>query len=306
MAERLEDYGLSKKVDQDKNTLSLIGIIGCGENGQEIAKMVSGAGFEVNFVELSDELVTKALEGIGSKLDAEINSWGMTGGEKRLILSRIKGSTNLESLKDCDLIIEAITVEDPSLKISSRNEIFRKLEDIIKPTTTIATKTSTLLISDLAINMKKPERLIGLHFIEPSPAVNVVEVVKSVKTSDKTFETISVFVKMLKKQLVLINESPGNISTRIIVPLINEACELLMEGVGSVEDIDRIMRCGFGLEIGPFQLADKIGLDRVLRWMENLYNEFGERKYKPSQLIKRLVRSNRTGKRTGEGFYKYN
>lgn len=171
--------------------------------------------------------------------------------------------------------------------------------------TVIASNAATIVISELAQVLEHPERAVGIHFLNPAQTVKIIEVEKSLRTSEEAFNQVMKFARSINKKVILVNESPGNISTRTIIPLINEACEIYMEGVASIEDIDETMRAGYGMQLGPFELADKIGLDKLAVWMENLYTEFGERKYKPSPLIKKLVRANNLGRSTGEGFYRY-
>jgi 3-hydroxybutyryl-CoA dehydrogenase len=183
--------------------------------------------------------------------------------------------------------------------------VFKKIEAVVDENTTIVSNTATLNISDISEVLEKPERAMGLHFILPIDQVKVVEVVRTVKTNEKTFDCIKKFIKMVSKEMVVVQESPGNISTRMIVPLINEACSILLEGVASVPEIDKTIKHTTGYQTGPFELADNMGLDKVLKWMDNLYNEFGEFRYKPSPIIKRMVRAGMTGRAAGEGFYVY-
>jgi 3-hydroxybutyryl-CoA dehydrogenase len=161
------------------------------------------------------------------------------------------------------------------------------------------------MISDLASVLDVKDRALGVHFLEPVEKTRIIEVMRCMRTSDKTLETFTRFARMINKRGITIHESPGNISTRILLPVFNEACEVLMEGVASVQDIDDTMKEIMGYNIGPFELADKIGLDKVLKYMDNLYAEYGERKYKASPILKRLVRANFLGKHTGKGFYNY-
>jgi len=161
------------------------------------------------------------------------------------------------------------------------------------------------MISDIASTLKHPERAVGLHFITPASTVKIVEVVRGFETNDASYDFVIKFAKMIEKTPITLNESPGHISSRLIVPLINEACDLIMEGVSSVQAIDLTMKMGYGLLYGPFELADRIGLDKLLKWMDNLYAEFGNQHYKPSPIIKRLVRAGYFGKKNGRGFYKY-
>jgi len=304
MAERLEDFSLGKSM-QSKGTIQKVGIVGCGAMGQEMAVLISQSGIEVAFVDLSTDRVAEILKRIESNLDDRISRWGLTGSEKKLILSRIKGSTEYRTLADCDIVFEIVNSKEKGTTLLLRQEIFKKVEAVVSPNAVIATNTATLMISDIAAVLEHPERAVGLHFFSPIEKVKIIEVVRSVYTNEETYATVCKLALLIGKKLINVNESSGNISTRMIVPLINEACEILMEGLATIGDIDETMRETSGLQLGPFEMADKIGLDKVLKWMENLFVEFGEQKYKPSPVLKRLVRANLVGRRVGEGFYLY-
>ncbi len=304
--EKLEDYSINKTVKPQSSVLNKIGIIGCGSMGQDIALLISSHGIDVVFIEISNIRVKEAFDELNSKLDGMINRWGLTAGEKRAVLSRIKGYTDYNVLKKCGIVIECISSHgyDKSV-ISIKQEIFSKIEKVVSPSTIIATNSSTIVISELASVLEYPERAIGIHFLSPANTVRVVEVERSLKTSEEAFETVKKFIRTIDKRLITVNESPGNISTRLVIPLINEACELYMEGVASIEDVDETMKLGYGMQLGPFEMADKIGLDKLDMWMDNLYDEFGDRKFKSSPLIKKLVRAGRLGRIAGQGFYNY-
>ena len=267
--------------------------------------MVSKAGIEVHFVDISDEQVKVVLQEISSQLDEVIAHWGLTTGEKKAILSRITGSADFADLADCDIIVETINSRKPGTNIELRKEVFRKVEAVVREDTVIASNTSTLMISELANVLKHPERAVGLHFISPATDVKIVEVVQGVKTSKESYDLVLKFARMIGKKVIDLNESPGIISTRLIVTLINEACNILMEGVACLDNIDTTMKLGYGLQFGPFEMADRIGLDKVLKWMDNLHAEFGESQFKANPIIKRLVRANYLGRKSGAGFYKY-
>lgn len=304
MKERLEDFSLGKKMIKEGD-LQKIGVVGAGSTGQEIIRLAARKGIEVAFVDVSEEQVKEILVRIDRALDAKINHWGLTEGEKRAMMSRIKGSADYSILKGCNIVIESINSKKPGTSLLERKEVFRKIEEVISPKATIASNTATLMISEISSILKHQERAIGMHFILPLDHVKVVEVVRTVRTCDFTMNCISKFLKMLERELIEVQESPGNISTRMIVPLINEACAILLEGVADVVQIDKTIKNTTGLLSGPFEMADTIGLDKVLKWMENLYNEFGDIRYKPSPFIKRLVRAGMVGRRAGEGFYLY-
>jgi 3-hydroxybutyryl-CoA dehydrogenase len=238
-------------------------------------------------------------------LDTEILRWGMTNSEKRLIMSRIKGTVEYRDLADCDIVFEAINSRKPGTSLEIRKEILQKAEKYVRRDAILASNTATLMISDLASGLEYPDRAVGLHFMSPADNVKVLEVVRSARTSDEAFEIVSRFVRMLEKKPITLMESPGNVTTRMMCIVINHACEMLMEGIASAQDIDELMKTSLGHQFGPFELADRIGLDKVQKWMDNLYNEFGEHGYKTSPVLKRLVRANYLGKAFGQGFYKY-
>lgn len=304
MAESLEDFALSKKI-QKKGTIQKVAIIGCGSMGQEISRLISQYGMEVIFIELSEERIAEVFQEIEKQLNESINKWGLTESEKKVILSRIGGTTDYNKIRDVDLVIETTNSKKPGTNLELRKEVFRRVEEYVSPDTVITSNNSTLMISDLANGMKHPGRTVGLHFITPASTVKIVEVVRGLETNDASYEFVIKFAKMIDKTPITIHESPGHISARLIVPLINEACDLIMEGVSSVQCIDTTMKMGYGLLYGPFEMADRIGLDKLLKWMDNLYAEFGNQQYKPSPIIKRLVRAGYKGKKNGRGFYKY-
>lgn len=304
MVESLEDYALTRKI-QKKGSIQKIGVVGCGEMGQEICRIVSQYGMDAIFLDISEEKVKSIYEKIKQQLDDEINQWGLTEGDKKAILSRIKGTTDYNDLADCDIILESVNTKKPGTNLEVRKDVFRRIEAVVGPETIITSNNSTLMISEIAAVLEKPDRAIGLHFMSPATTIKIVEVVKGIDTSHKAFETVCKFATMIDRKVIAISESPGHVSTRLIVTLINEACELLMEGIASVEAIDKIMKQGYGMQLGPFELADKIGLDKVVKWMDNLYQEYSLMKFKASPVIKRLVRANYHGRKSGKGFYRY-
>lgn len=302
--EPIEDFGLSKK-GKSNALFSKIGIIGCGLIGQNIARVASYYGIEVIFIEVTQEKIDDAFSGISKMMDQRIEHWGLTESEKRADLSRIKGSTDYETLRGCDFVVEAIRAIDRGVKIKERKEIFKKIETIVDRNCIIATNSTTPIITELASDMEYKDRCISIHFFVSSPEARIVEVVKGLYTSDESYQKVCKFVKLINRAIVPVEESAGLISIRIFVVCLNEACEILMEGVATLEDIDLTMRIGYGMRLGPFEVADKIGLDKVVRWMESIYGEFGDTKYKPSPYIKKLVRAKRLGITTGRGFYSW-
>ncbi|GAF03469.1 3-hydroxyacyl-CoA dehydrogenase family protein [Saccharicrinis fermentans] len=308
LVEPIEGYALSKDKKKGTTLFSKIGVIGCGKEGQSIARIAGWHGMEVVFLELSEENIERAISNIGKELDNRIENWGLTAGEKKAIMSRINGTLDYKDLADCDFVIEAIRSESniSFRSIEERKEVFRKVEEIVREDTIIATNSTTIIITELASEMKKPDRCISLHFFVASPEAKIIEVVKGLYTSEEVYNKVYTFVKLINRDVIPVEESAGLVSVRLYVTLLNEACQVLMEGIASLPDIDKTMNVGLGMRFGPFRTADIIGLNKISKWMDNLYEEFGNSKYKPSPMIKRLVRAKRLGKQTGEGFYKYN
>ncbi len=307
LVEPIEGYALNKDNKAGTNTLfSKIGVVGCGKEGQSIARIASWHGFEVVFLELSEDKINLAISNISAELDNRIENWGLTPSEKKAIMSRIKGTVDYKDFADCDFVVEAIRSDDKGARsIEARKEVFKKLGDIVKEDAIIATNSTTIVITELASEIKNPERCISLHFFVTSPEARIVEVVKGLYTSDDVYNRVCTFVKLINRDVIPVEESAGLVSVRLYVPLLNEACQTYLEGIATVKNIDKTMEIGLGMRFGPFQTADIIGLDKVMKWMDNLYEEFGDPKYKPSPFIKRLVRAKNLGKKTGEGFYRY-
>jgi 3-hydroxybutyryl-CoA dehydrogenase len=302
--EPIEKYGLSKK-NQPKTLFSRVGIVGCGTVGQSIARMISCRGIEVTFLEISEEKIQRTYNDIGEELDRQISHWGMTPSDKRAIMSRIKGTIKYEDLNGCDLVIEAILSKNRELSVDIRKAVFKNIERHVDPSTIIATNSTTLVITELSSELEHKERCVSLHFLTTAPDAKILEVVKGLYTTPEVYEDVLKFAKLISKTVIPVEESPGLISVRLYATVVNEACEMLLEGVGTKEDIDLTMKNGLGFTFGPFEMADRIGLDKVERWLENLYHEFGDMKYKASPLIKRLVRANQLGRKTRQGFYEY-
>ena len=301
MPESLEKFALSQKIVK-QGLIHKIGLLGCGGLGQEVARIISQAGIEVVFVETGEQQIAEALRQIQKQLDEVINRWGMTQGDKRIIMSRIKGTTDLNMISNCNLIIETISSSNP---LHDRIELFRRIEDYVSPETPITSSVTTLMISEIAVGMKYPERALSMNFFPSPSSMRIVEVICGVHTNEHSHDLVCRFAKMIGKTPITINESPGSISSRLIITLINEACNALTEDVSSVENIDNIMKQGFGMQYGPFELADRYGLDKILRYTNHLFDEFSLPKFKASPLIRRLVRLNHIGIKSGKGFYVY-
>ena len=225
----------------------------------------------------------------------------ITEADKNDMLSRIEGSTNIEIVKDADLIIEAAT-ED----MEAKKALFAELDDLCKQGTILATNTSSLSITEIAAATKRPDKVVGMHFFNPVPAMKLVEIIKGLTTSDETRDTILELTTALKKTPVEVAEAPGFVVNRILIPMINEAIGILADGVADAEGIDNAMKLGANHPMGPLALGDLIGLDVCLAIMDVLYKEFGDSKYRAHTLLRKMVRGNKLGMKTGEGFFSYN
>jgi 3-hydroxybutyryl-CoA dehydrogenase len=275
-------------------------IIGGGTMGNGIAHIFAWKGFNVNLVEISEPLYLRAFTTISQNLDRQVKKATITEIDKNAILNRINKIISIENIPlNSDLIIEAI-FENKEAKCA----IFNKLDKIIKPDSIFASNTSSISITELAASCR-PDRFIGMHFMNPVPIMKLIEIIRGYSTSDDTFITIEKVSKELDKVPVEVFDYPGFISNRILLPMINEAIFALMEGVGSKEDIDKVMILGMNHPMGPLALADFIGLDVCLAIMEVLYNGYNDSKYRPCPLLKKMVAANKLGNKTGEGFYKY-
>ncbi len=278
-----------------------IGVVGGGTMGRGIAEMLAFKGLEVLLAEKNEEKWEQAFEMIKVSLDKQIEKWAITETEKKLVLSRIHKCPDIAQMAHCDLVIEAIS-EDLDMK----KEVFRKLDQVCRPHVILASNTSTLSLTELAGVTGTPERVIGLHFLYPVSRIELVEIIRGLKTSDETFAATKHFVEeTIQKRGIQVYESPGFVTTRLICILINEALHTLQEGVASAEDIDAAMKLGYDFRYGPLEMADRFGLDSVLAAMERLFREFGELKYRPSVLLKKMVRAGHLGVKTGEGFFRY-
>lgn len=297
---KLEDLLERTRSLSDSGAISKVAIVGAGIMGQGIAQSISSSGLEVLIVEQNEKGLKKAKDSLSEFIDNEIKRWAMTNSEKKAILSRISWGVNFDKIKECDLIVEAVN-EDFELK---RN-IFTQLDKIADEDCIFISNTSTLSLTKLAESTKRPDRVIGLHFLTPVPKVPVVEVVKCLHTSNKTVDKIKSFVKTIGKTPVEVYEYPGFVTTRAIVPLLNEAMHILLEGVATAKDIDTAMKLGYNFQYGPLEMADMMGLDEVLAWMESLWKTLGEPRYRACPILRKLVRERKLGKKTREGFYKY-
>ncbi|MCP4706099.1 MAG: NAD(P)-binding domain-containing protein [candidate division Zixibacteria bacterium] len=275
-------------------------IFGAGVMGQGLAETIAATGTEVILLDRTARRAERGIEKIGENIDHQIEKWGLTKSDKKAILSRIAPSTDLQVVKDADLVIE--TIPD---KRRRKIELFGRLDDLCSDDTIMITNSATLSVTELAADTNRADKIIGMHFLNPVPKIPLVEIIRGLKTSDATYEKAREFAEILGKTPVLVHEYPGYITTRIIVPLLNEAMHVLMEGVSTADDIDTAMKLGYGFNVGPLALADQMGLDVVMSWMENLLAELSEHKYNPCPLLRKMVRAGHLGVKTGEGFFKY-
>ena len=277
-----------------------IGVLGTGTMGAGIIQVLAQSGYEVVLRARRQTSVDKGIAAIVKNLDKLIKKEKITEADKNDILGRIHGSTEIEIVKDADLIIEAATEN-----MEAKKALFKELDELCKPETIIATNTSALSITEIAAVTGRPDKIIGMHFFNPVPAMKLVEIVKGLTTSEETRKAIIDLTKALNKTPVDVAEAPGFVVNRILIPMVNEGIGILADGVADVEGIDTAMKLGANHPMGPLALGDLIGLDVCLAIMETLYTEFGDTKYRPHPLLRKMVRAGKLGRKTGAGFYDY-
>ena len=277
-----------------------VGVLGAGQMGSGIAHVLAQQEYEVVLFDIAEPQLLKALAGIGKNLERQANKGLIDVSAIPAILGRIGTTMAMEALADCDLAIEAVT-ENEALKL----EIFKKLDAIVKPQAILASNTSSIPITRIAAVTRRPEKVIGMHFMNPVPVMKLVEVIRGLATSEETFSAIGALVEKLGKEMAVSADYPGFIVNRILIPMINEAAFALFEGVASAEDIDKGMKLGTNQPMGPLTLADFIGLDTCLAIMEVLFEGFKDSKYRPCPLLVKMVEAGRLGRKSGQGFYSY-
>ncbi|WP_176482001.1 3-hydroxybutyryl-CoA dehydrogenase [Paucisalibacillus globulus] len=276
-------------------------VIGAGQMGAGIAQVCAQSGFDVYLNDMNEAALEKGMNNIEKLLTRAVDKGRISDTEKTDTLTRLTPSTSLEDAKNCDLVIEAV-IENMDVKTS----VFKQLDDIAPAHAILASNTSSLPITEIASATNRPEQVIGMHFMNPVPVMKLVEIIRGLQTSDETYQAIEDMTHKLSKTPVEVNDFPGFVSNRILMPMINEAIYTLYEGVASVEDIDTVMKLGMNHPMGPLQLADFIGLDTCLYIMEVLHEGFGDSKYRPCPLLRKYVKAGWLGKKSGRGFYQYN
>ncbi len=280
--------------------LNRVAVVGAGTMGNGIAHVFAQSGCDVRLIDVSQEIIERGLATIRRNMDRQIKKEKLTTDGRDAALNRIDTSTDVGSIDGAELIVEAIA-EKPDVKFA----LFREMDAVAGQGVILATNTSSISITEIAAQTKRPESVIGMHFMNPVPVMPLVEIVRALQTSDETVATVVAATKSLGKTPVEVNDSPGFVSNRVLMPMISEACFCVMEGVAEPAAVDDVMKLGMNHPIGPLALADLIGLDVCLDILEVLHRGFGDDKYRPCPLLRKMVAAGRLGNKSGQGFYAY-
>ena len=278
----------------------IFGVVGAGTMGNGIAQIAARAGFDVIMRDVANEFLARGMRTIDKSLQRDVDKERLTGDEKQSIVGRIKTTTEIADLRDAFIVVEAAT-EDLKIK----TEIFKSLDGVVNDEAMLASNTSSISITKLGAATNRPDKVIGMHFMNPVPVMKLVEIIRGAATSDETYESVHALTQKLGKIPLECNDSPGFISNRVLMPMINEAVFALYEGVASRESIDGIMKLGMNHPMGPLTLADFIGLDVCLAIMNVLHDGYRDSKYRPCPLLQRYVDAGWLGRKSGRGFYEY-
>jgi len=296
----IEELVRNAKIANDDDGINSVAIIGAGIMGQGIAQTIAAAGLDVLVIEKDQEHLDYGKSRLAEDIEREIKRWAMTSSEKKSILSRISWSLKLTDATETKLIIESV---DENMEL--KKTIFKQLDNIAMPEAIFVSNTSTLSLTKIAEVTKRTDKIIGMHFLNPVPKVPLVELVKALDTSNETVAKVKEFATRIGKTAIEVYEYPGYVTTRAIVPLLNEAMYILLEDIATAKDIDTAMKLGYNFQNGPLEMADMMGLDEVLAWMDTLWKTLGEPRYRACPILRKLVRERKLGKKNGEGFYKY-